>query len=126
MSTVRTEKELAESLKRGESTITIEGDICEKVIRIKATGRVAWLVAIGAIAVTAKSLLADVATGGTALPVTVPVKAFTGTAAVGILGLSTTTSAVLIAVAAGGVGVLNSLRDYNIVEKNSNRVVLKK
>lgn len=41
MSVVRTEKELAESLKQNDDTIIVEGDICEKVIRIKATGRIA-------------------------------------------------------------------------------------
>ena len=122
MSTVRTEKELAESLKRGESTITIEGDICEKVIRIKATGKVAWLVAIAAIGVAVASALSAPATAGTSLGVNF----LTAPAAAGVLGVGATTSAIAIAIAAGGVGVLNSLRDYNIVEKKSNRVVLKK
>lgn len=86
MKTVRNEKELASSLKNGDDTIIIEGDLCNKVIRIKATG----------------------------------------TAAAGILGTGTAVSAGLIAVAAGGVGVLNSLRDYKIAEKTPGRVVLKK
>ncbi|MBB6446713.1 hypothetical protein [Bacillus benzoevorans] len=49
-----------------------------------------------------------------------------GGAAVSILGVSTTTTAVSIAVAAGGVGALNKLRSYNIEKKSPGKVILKK
>lgn len=122
MKTVRNEKELASSLKNGDDTIIIEGDLCNKVIRIKATGTAAWIIAVGAIGVAVVAVMSAPATGGTSTIVS----AFTGTAAAGILGTGTAVSAGLIAVAAGGVGVLNSLRDYKIAEKTPGRVVLKK
>lgn len=40
---VSTVKDFAEALKRGEDTIEIKGNLAEKVITIKATGRIAWL-----------------------------------------------------------------------------------
>ncbi|WP_205437214.1 hypothetical protein [Helicobacter suis] len=46
--------------------------------------------------------------------------------AVGVLGLPATTSALAIALAAGGVGVLNKLRGYNLKKISNTRVVLTK
>lgn len=40
---VSDEKELGSALKSGEDTIEVEGDLKDKVLRIKATGRVAGL-----------------------------------------------------------------------------------
>lgn len=48
---MRTEKELGEALKREEDTITIEGDLVNKVIKIHGTGKTAWGLTIGAIGV---------------------------------------------------------------------------
>ena len=50
-SEVRTEEELGEKIKQGATKISIEGDLVKKIIKIKATGRVAWLIAVGAIGV---------------------------------------------------------------------------
>ena len=114
-----TESELGKALKNGDETLEIEGDLAKKVLRIKATGKVAWVVAIGALGV---AVVAVISTGGTAAPV-----ASVGIApAIAVLGIPSATSAVLIAVAAGGVGVLNSLRKYKIVDKSENKVVLVK
>lgn len=122
MNTVRTEKELAKQIENNADIIIIEGSLKDKVIRIKATGKAAWIVAIGAIGVAVASFLSAPATGGVST-----VSSFVGaSAAVTTLGLSTTTSAILIAIAAGGVGVLNKLRDYDIVEENDKRIKLKR
>ncbi|WP_275897270.1 hypothetical protein [Helicobacter suis] len=40
---IQTEEELARAIKEGRDTIEIEGDLATKTIRIKATGKVAWL-----------------------------------------------------------------------------------
>lgn len=120
--TVRNDKELGKALKNSENQIIIEGDLSKKVIRIKATGTVAWAIAIGAIGFAVASVIAAPATGGTS----VAVASLTAPAAAATLGVSTTASAIGIAVAAGGVGALNSLRSYKVVEKSDRRVVLKK
>ena len=122
MNTVRTEKELAKQIENNADMIIIEGSLKDKVIRIKATGKAAWIVAIGAIGVAVAGILAAPATGG----VTSSAAFLMAPAAVTTLGLPSATTAILIAVAAGGVGVLNKLRDYDIVEENDKRVKLKR
>lgn len=119
---VRTEKELGEALKNNQDRIEIEGDLSKKVIKIKATGKVAWLVASGAIAVAVIAVLATPATGGTsnvAHFVAAPVAAAT-------LGVSVTGSAIAIAVAAGGIGALNKLRKYSLEKNADGSITLKK
>ncbi|HBS57159.1 MAG TPA: hypothetical protein DEA38_15705 [Stenotrophomonas sp.] len=114
---VSNEKDLGEALRNGDDTIEIEGDLARKVVRIKATGKAAWAIALGAIAV---AVILALGTGGTAAPAS----AVVGVGAVSILGLSTATSAVAIAIAAGGVGALNSLRRYKIASNTRGKLVL--
>lgn len=118
MKTVKTEEDLAQAMKDEEDAIIIEGDLANKTIKIKATGSFAWLAAVGAIGLAVVAAPSGVG---------IPIAATSAFAATGVLGISTTTAAVAIAVAAGGVGILNSMRDdYKIVEESSNRVVLKR
>lgn len=116
---IKNEEELAKALKNNEETIEIEGDLATKVIKIKATGSVAWAVAVGAIAV---AVTVVVMSGGTGAPASGVI----GVAAVSVLGLPAATTAVMIAIAAGGVGVLSSLRDYKIESSNEAHVILKR
>lgn len=117
-----TEADLGKALKGEQNTIEIEGDLKNKVLRIKATGAVAWGIAIGAIGIVVYGVMATPATGGGSAVFA----GFTATGAVSILGASATYSAIAIAVAAGGVGSLNKLRKYKIVEKTANKLVLKR
>lgn len=119
---VNDSKGLGEALKDDEDEIIIEGDLKEKVIRIKAKGKVAWAIAIGAIAVAVAAIIATPATGGASSIAAVA----TAPAAVSVLGGAATTAAISIAVAAGGVGALNKLREYKIVENDENKLVLRK
>lgn len=124
--TVKTEKELADAINRGEDTIEIEGSLAKKTIRIRATGKVAWVIAFGAIGLATYAVITTGVTGGTSTPVVGPVAGITGGVAVGILGGAATYSAIAIAVAAGGVGVLTRLRDYKEISRTENRLVLKR
>lgn len=119
---VKSEKELGAALKSGADMIEIEGDLSRKVLRIKATGKVAWCVAIGAIGVAVTAILLALPVGGAPIVVS----AVAAPAAVAVWGVPVTVSAILIAVSAGGVAALNSLRKYKIVEKGGNRLVIKK
>lgn len=119
---VHTAEDLGKAVKNEEDTIEIEGDLVKKTLRIKATGKVAWAIAIGAIGVAVAALVLAPATSGG----TVVVEAFAAPAAVGVLGLPTTLAAISIAVAGGGVAVLNKLRHYKIVEQSDNYLVLKR
>ena len=116
---LRTEEELAEAIENGEDTIEIEGDLKEKILKIKATGKVAWILAIGVIGV---AVVIAITTGGAGAPAS----GIIGVGAVSVLGLPAAISAVSIAVAAGGVGVLNKLRNYKVIENNEDILILRK
>lgn len=116
---IRSEDDLGRAINGNSDSIEIEGDLVKKVLKIKATGKVAWAVAIGGIGIAVAVLIS---TGGAGAPAS----GIIGGGAVAVLGLPTAISAVSIAVAAGGVGALNKLRKYKIIEKSNDRVVLKR
>ena len=62
MKTVTTAADLGKAIKNGESEIAIEGDLAQKVIRIKATGNVAWAIALGAVTIGIAAVLASLLT----------------------------------------------------------------
>lgn len=117
--TVKTPEELGKALKNNADEILIEGDLKKKVIRIRITGKVAWVVAIGAIAAAVAAIIAS---GGIAFPLGIPLAA----PAISILGVPTVSAAILIARAAGGVGALNKLRKYKEVERGEDWLVLRR
>lgn len=122
MSVIIDEKELGKALKSEQDTIEIEGDLAKKIIRIRATGKVAWAVAIGAIGIAVTSILLAPSTGGASTTVNL----FAAPIAVGILGGAATISAITIAVGAGSIGALGALRKYKEISREGNRLVLKR
>ena len=121
-----TEKDLGTALKNDVDVIEIEGDLAEKVIKIRATGKIAWTACIAAIAVAIAMSLVTIGSGGVAVPVT---GAFLG-GSLGVAavtwGMSTAVSATGIAIAAGGVGALNKLRKYHMRKISESKVILYK
>ncbi len=121
-----TEKELGEALKRGDSTIVVEFELANKVIRIKATEKGVWALCVTAIGVAVVFGVVTISTAGTA---TVP-SAFIATPAIatvsGFLGMPTAISAIGIAIAGGGVGALNKLRGYQLEKVSDEKVILHK
>lgn len=122
MAKVTTEEELANAIKNDEDTIEIEGNLANKTIKIKATGKVAWAIAIAAIAIAVASILLIPASGGTSSVASGA--AISGAAS--ILGGKVTLSAIAIAVAGGGVGILNKLRKYRIEKISDKHIILHK
>ena len=133
---VKDEKELGKALHDGENSIEIESDLAKKVIKIKATGNVAWGVLIASIVVAIPLVIATVASAGAATPVTAPGLLGVMGTSIATLGVGTCFSAVSIAaggaIAAGGVGAvsagvaaLNKLRDYKLI-RNGEKVTLRK
>lgn len=118
------EKDLGEAIKNNEDTIEIEGDLKKKVIRVKITGKRAWAIAIGAMGVAVTAIIATAATGGTTAPASALVATPALAGAVSVLGVPTTISAIGIAVAGGGIGALNKLRDYDIEEISDDKAIL--
>lgn len=120
------EKELGIALKNKKECIEIEGDLAKKVIKIKATGKVAWGVCIGAIALIVANTITTLASGGASTPITAPLIMAAAPAAVSIWGVSVTVSAVLIAIAGGSINVLKDLREYYMEKISENKIVLRK
>ena len=122
MSTIHDEEALGKAIQQDTDTIEIEGDLANKVIRIKSTGKVSWVIAVGAIGLAAAALLSAPATGGTTVLASLPAL----TPAVGVLGAAAAASAVLIAVGGGGVEVLNKLREYDLEQLSDTLIVLRR
>ena len=109
--------------KNNEDTIEIEGDLSKKAIRIKATGKVAWVVAIASTIVAVIGILLITTSGGKNL-----IALGSGTGTVYTLGRNTTIGAIIIAIAiaGGGIGILNKLRKYRIEKVSEKHIILHK
>jgi len=139
MKTVKTAKELGLAIKNKEDYIYVEGDLKNKVIRIKATGKIAWILAAGSLATAISCYLIIPATTTVSTTVAGPVGTivgsavpFTGSAVASTLvastlGIKAATVAIGIGVACGGVGGVISLRDkYKIESKSNDGIILKR
>lgn len=121
----KTAKELSEAIKEETDVIEVEGDLSNKIVRIKVTGKVAWAVCAVSLAAAISFAIAAGAVppvGGAHL---VGFTAAMGTSA-SILG-SAAVPALTIGICAGGIGALTALRNrYSIVKKAKGSVVLKR
>lgn len=124
MITVNDDKDLGRAIKNGEDSVYIEGDLMRKVIIIKATGNVAWAVVAAAVTISVVAILAAPATLGTSNSVHFVTAPVVITSLGGSAGTAAT--AVSIAVAGGGVAVLNKLRKYKITEKTDKYLIISK
>lgn len=120
------EKDLGRALKEGRDMIVIEGDLVNKVIKIKMTGNAAWTICIGGITIAVTVTIANASTAGAATPVAVPSALVGATGAVAALGVPTTIAAIGIAIAGGGVAVLNKLRKYRVEKVSDTKIILHK
>lgn len=127
---ITTAKELGQAIKEEKDTIEIEGDLCNKVIKIKATGTVAWGVCIGALGIAIGTIIVqaattpiDFATLGASAAFKGFVATSSGAVAATTLG-SATTTAISIGVAGGGIATLNKLRGYRLEKVNDKKIVL--
>ena len=120
------EKELGKAIKEEKDEIVIEGDLVKKIIRIRATGKVAWATCAAALTIAVVAIIAIPTTGGTAAPMScfAATPALAGTTVV--LGVKATTVAITIAVAAGGGGALNKLREYDMEKISDTKAILRK
>lgn len=133
MKTVSTNKELAEALKSDEQYIKVIGDLRNKVRKIKIIRNTAWAIAAGAIATSITLALATPAATAVTAPAggiggAIP---FTGSALAGgtaalIIGAAAK-AALALGVAAGGIGVVNKMRNnYSIQQTTQDYIILKK
>lgn len=116
------EKELRQALQAGTDSIEIEGNLKDKVVRIKASGKVAWVIALGAIAVAViVALPHTLANAGNANKVLME-----SPTSAPHLGLSIVWILLGIAVVAIIVAMLNKFRGYKLEKVSNMRIILRK
>ena len=126
---VKTEEELKKAIKDEVDTIEITGDLKNKIIKIKAKGKVGLIVGIGLILIGGA---ATILSGGSAAPATIPGMAMAkaafllppATAAAGGGRLGGLISA--LGIGSVGASMLNSLKKYDIKEETDKKIVLKR
>lgn len=120
--------ELSNAIKNQEDEIIIEGDLAKKVWRIKITGKVAWGFCAASLAAAITFFITTPAS--LAAPPAAVMHFISGNVATAAAATTLGTAvvpAVVIGVCAGGIGVLNTLRDkYKIVEKDDKHIKLKR
>lgn len=122
---VKDAKGLGEAIKENAELIEIEGDLAKKVIKIKATGKAAWAVAIGAIAVAIVGIALIPASGGVSAPASGVIEFISvPTAAIALGGSGFASIAVTIALAGGGIGALNKFRKYKLEKLSNDKIRL--
>jgi len=106
--------------------MSTESEAGKTAFKIKATGNVAWAVCIAALAVAIVAILVSPATLGTSVVIGGAVETFMAPVVVTTLGFSAASGAITIAIAGGGVGILNKLRKYKMKKENGKIILLKK
>lgn len=116
------EKELSKALQDGIDSIEIEGNLKDKVLRIKASGKVAWVIALGAIAIAVivalSNTLVNIGEANKVLMESPDSAPHLWLGGVWIL--------VGIAVVAIIVAMLNKFRGYKLEKISNTRIILRK
>lgn len=116
------EKELSKALQDGIDSIEIEGNLKDKVLRIKASGKVAWVIALGAIAIAVivalSNTLANIGEANKVLMESPDSAPHLWLGGVWIL--------VGIAVVAITLAMLNKFRGYKLEKVSNTRIILRK
>ncbi|MGI0439916.1 hypothetical protein ACRE1S_05235 [Helicobacter himalayensis] len=122
---VSDEAGLKEAIASNQSSIEIEGNLAQKVVRIKATGAVAWVIAVGAvvaiIALMVRTYFISPATSGVFVAIPVDSSAQVDSSVLIALGILA-----LVAVSAIVIAVFNKLRKYRVEKLSDSRVRLEK
>ena len=120
---VKDEKALGKALEEEEETIKITGDLASKIKKIWYLDKTLWYVCFACLAIAVAALLMIPATlGGT-----MAVSMVAGTPAAVVMGIPTASSAVLTAVAGGGIKILKRLRcSYRLEQIDNSCIILYK
>ena len=121
---VKDEKELVQAIKNNVDYIEVECGIKDFIIKVKGTGKIAWTVCLGCLAIAAATTAYMVAKEDNDAK-KIAISAISATAAAAILGPTTAATCVMMAVAAGGVDVLSKLREYRIEEQGDRLFLVK-
>lgn len=134
MTTASDIEKLSAALSRKDPTIEVMGDLRKGVLKIKATGSLAWLIAAGilglvAFAVYNNDIVADIAPQSLEVSknaAIVGVGAAASGTVLSILGLAATSAAIGL-LKQGGIDALSDLRsEYTIAAEYPDRLLLRR
>lgn len=118
---VDNEQDLGEAIGRGEKTIRVKGKLASRIKKIWYMDRFLWCLCLGCLAVAIAALVAAPTTYGMSAPLLL----VAGTPAAFTMGTPSAVTAVLTAVAGGGIATLKELRHgYKLEDINTSYVVL--
>lgn len=129
MEKINDARKLGKRINNGDDTIEVCGDLANKVCRIKATGSSAIIVALGCVstAIIAVLLMVPSAASGPGFVTDGFLASTTAAGAVAIWGVPVTITALTIGLGARNKNVIKTLYyDYDIVEKKSGSIILKR
>lgn len=117
---VQNEQELGNAVKQEESYIELEGKLASHVKKLMKLNMALWVFSLTALSVAVFALMQMPATTGMSGIVSI----VAGTSAASILGIDTVVAAVSIAVAGGGISVLEKLRKYHLTYGENGKIIL--
>lgn len=132
---IKTFKEILDALRTDQDEIHIEGDAAKKIIKIKASGNIAWVIALGAVTVAVIAALSASKSNNDKSSTAAMVLGFSAApAAVATIGVSATSGLIAIVMAGvGGIGLVATKRaltklrnNYKVIASSENMVVLKR
>ncbi|MDR1770512.1 MAG: hypothetical protein LBS02_07740 [Hungatella sp.] len=118
--TANNEKELGNAIRNDENTIEVKGDLARMIVRMRSMNLVLWCICLSLLALMVTAVLAAPGTLGMSGAAAM----LAGTPVAGMMGTTTTISSVMIAVAGGGVGALNKIRDYRMEQITRTHIIL--
>lgn len=121
---VLNEADLGKAIKQKKATIEIEGELKDRVCSMKALEKESWNACMTQISMAVSVLRIMTQVDG----IDTPVSVLTGTPIlekiISFLGNTNAFSAIMIARAGGGVGILNQLRKYQIAALTEEKLIL--
>lgn len=121
---VLNEADLGKAIKQKKATIEIEGELKDRVCSMKALEKESWNACMIQISMAVSVLQIMTRVDG----IDTPVSVLTGTPIlekiISFLGNTNAFSAIMIARAGGGVGILNQLRKYQIAALTEEKLIL--
>ncbi len=113
-------KDLGDAVRQREPYIKLEGELAAQVKKLVRLNAILWAFCLAALSVAVIAALQAPVTAGMSGIASL----IAGTSASAVIGVDTAVTAVTIAVAGGGIGTLNMLRQYHLEEKEDGEVIL--
>lgn len=125
---VKNEKDLADAINQNQDYIEIEGDLANKVIKIKATNKIAWgvLISVTAVAIVA-IIYKDKQSPNNITEEMNKISAVTKyipSNLIESIGAGVVASIVAIAISSGGITALYKLRNYKLEKISDQHIKL--